>query len=310
MTRPPPLWADEGYPAPPRRHILIVNGRKVADPVFILGAPRSGTELVGAALKRSTGFHLTLGQRWVLPVVQAFARSPSMVRGRPDAAAAVLRDAFAQGWQVSAACCLGCSSLCRDAGGVGGSGPCVVGQTVSRYGDASPDLLYCADSLVDAFPDARMIQVIRDGRDVAAAMLSDTEAMNWFRDGFVDLETEVTHPLLGVENYDDLAAWNAASVTGKCALRWRGSVRLAARLRARYSASQLVTLRYEDMVADPVAAARKVSDFLGTRVTPLDPYVTGTVGEPGVWRVMLTGEQLAEIEALAGPELSRIGYRE
>jgi hypothetical protein len=44
---------------------------------------------------------------------------------------------------------------------------------ITRYGDASPDLLYCAESLVDAFPDARLVQIIRDGRDAAAGMLTD-----------------------------------------------------------------------------------------------------------------------------------------
>ncbi len=35
-------------------------------------------------------------------VVYAFARSPSIQRGRSEAAATVLRDAFAQAWQVTA----------------------------------------------------------------------------------------------------------------------------------------------------------------------------------------------------------------
>ena len=35
-------------------------------------------------------------------------------------------------------------------------------------------------------------------------------------------------------------------MTGKCAMRWRGTVRQMARLRARLAADQLVTLRYEE----------------------------------------------------------------
>ena len=105
-------------PAPPgpRPHILVVNGRKVRQPVFIIGAPCSGIDLLARSLKRSAGFHFTLGQRWVIPVVQAFARRPSISRGKPEAAATVLRDAFAQAWQVTADCCLGCTQQCREAG--------------------------------------------------------------------------------------------------------------------------------------------------------------------------------------------------
>ena len=87
--------ADYPRPSAARPHILVVNGRKVRNPVFVIGAPRAGTEMLARAFKRSPGFHMTLGQRWVLPVVQAFARTPSLARGHPEAAATVLRDAFA-----------------------------------------------------------------------------------------------------------------------------------------------------------------------------------------------------------------------
>src|SRR4029077_5456792 len=100
-------------------HILVVNGRNVRQPVFVLGAPHSGADLVARALKRSAGFHVTMGQPSVRRVVHAFARRPAIVRGRGEAASAVLRDAFAQAWQVSAHGCLYCSPSCRLAGGVG-----------------------------------------------------------------------------------------------------------------------------------------------------------------------------------------------
>ena len=85
------------------RHILVVNGQKVRQPVFVLGAPHSGTGLLARALKRSNEFHLTIGRPNVLRVIYAFARRPSIRRGRDDAAARVLRDAFAEAWQVSPA---------------------------------------------------------------------------------------------------------------------------------------------------------------------------------------------------------------
>lgn len=300
--------AQQPAPAPPRAHILVVNGRKVRNPVFVLGAPWSGTDLLAGALKRAPGFHLTLGQRWVLPVVHGFARSPSIIRGREEAAATVLRNTFAQGWQVNAHCCLGCSAACRAAGGSEGSGPCVSERGISRYGDASPDLLYCADSLVDAFPDARLVQIIRDGRDVAAAMLADPQVLAWFRPGFVNLDAERTHPLLGVEDEADRAGWPMLSLPGKCAMRWRGTVRMMARLRGRLSAEQLITLRYEEMIRQPVAAARAVAEFIGAEPAPLDVRVQGTGLEPGRWRRVLTPEQAAEVERVAGEELRRVGY--
>ncbi len=299
----------------PRPHILVVNGRKVRQPVFVIGAPCSGTDVLARALKRSAGFHVTLGQRWVLPVVHAFARRPSISRGRGDAAATVLRDAFAQAWQVTPDCCLGCTPQCREAGRLDSVGPCVSPRGITRYGDASPDLLYCAEGLVDAFPDARLVQIIRDGRDVVAAMLSDPAVLAWFKPGFVNVDTEFPNPLLGVETEPDRAAWPGLSLAGKCAMRWRGTVRQMARLRGQLAAGQLITLRYEQMVRQPAAAASAMSDFLGTAVSPLElPTAPSSVpgrppaSEPGAWRRTLSPAQAAEIESIAGDELRRVGY--
>jgi hypothetical protein len=292
----------------PAPHILVVNGRKVRNPVFVIGAPGAGTEMVARAFKRTPGFHLTLGQRWVLPVVQAFARTPSLARGHPEAAATVLRDAFAQGWQIGPDSCLGCTQACREAGGTPGNQPCAVEQGIIRYGDASPELLYCAESLVDAFPDARLVQIVRDGRDVVAGMLADSQALAWFRPGFVNLDAEVTHPLLGVDSAPDRSLWPDLSLAGKCAMRWRGTIRLMARLRTKFSPQQLVTLRYEEMIKQPLTAALALSEFAGAEVGPVEPHAAGDPLKPGAWRTLLTPAQAAEVESIAGDELRRVGY--
>jgi hypothetical protein len=297
---------------PPRPYILVVNGRKVRQPVFVIGAPHSGTDLLGRALKRSAGFHFTIGPEAVQSVVYAFARSPSIQRGRTDAAATVLRDAFAQSWQVTSHGCLTCSPLCRDAGQVSGPGCCVAERDISRYGDASPDLMYCADALVDAFADAKLVQIIRDGRDVVAAMLADPQALGWFKPGMANVETEFPNPFFGIETEEDLAIWPGLTEAGKCAMRWRGSVRAMARLRAAMSAEQLATLRYENVIRHPAAAAAAVSEFVGDQVGQIPAKLARRDGqpggEPGTWRQALTTAQVAEIESIAGPDLRRVGY--
>jgi hypothetical protein len=297
---------------PPRPHILVVNGRKVRQPVFVIGAPHSGADVLGRALKRSQGFHVTIGQEAVQSVVYAFARSPSIQRGRSDAAATVLRDAFAQAWQVTAHCCLTCSPACREAAGIDGVSCCVAEREITRYGDASPDLMYCADALIDAFPDAKLVQLIRDGRDAVTAMLGDAAVLGWFSPGLANVETEFPNPFFGVETEQDLAAWPALSAAGKCAMRWRGCVRAMARLRTAMSAEQLTTLRYESLVAHPAASLAAVSEFVGAEVGAavlrrgrLDS-VPGI--EPGAWRRQLSAAQVSDIESVAGTDLRRVGY--
>jgi hypothetical protein len=297
---------------PPRPHILVVNGRKVRQPVFVIGAPHSGADLLGRALKQSPGFHLTIGQDAVQSVVYAFARSPSIQRGRSDAAARVLRDAFAQSWQVTAHCCLTCSPICREAGKVNGASCCVTERDIVRYGDASPDLMYCADALLDAFSDARLVQIIRDGRDVVAAMLADPQALAWFKDSMINVEAEFPNPFYGIETEQDQEAWATLSAAGKCAMRWRGTVRAMARLRTTLSAEQLTTVRYENLIKHPAPTGAGVADFIGSSLAPVQVRQARREGvpgpEPGSWRKLLTAAQVTEIERVAGPELLRVGY--
>jgi hypothetical protein len=296
----------------PRPHILVVNGRKVWQPVFVIGAPHSGTDLVGRVIKHSPGFHLTIGQDAVQSVVYAFARSPSIQRGRTDAAATVLRDAFAQAWQVTPHCCLTCSPVCREAGQVTGPACCVAERDILRYGDASPDLMYCADALLDAFADAKLLQIIRDGRDVVAAMLADPLTLGWFKPGMANVESEFPNPFFGIETEQDLAIWPELSTAGKCAMRWRGSVRAMARLRTALSAERLTTLRYENLIRHPVATANGISDFVGDAIRPIQARSGRRDGtrnaEPGSWRRALTPAQLSDVESVAGTDLRRVGY--
>jgi Sulfotransferase family len=293
-------------PTRPRPHILVVNGRKVHQPVFVIGAPHSGADLLTRALKRTPGFHFTVGQPSVHNVVLAFARTPSIQEGRDEATATVLRDAFAQGWQVTAHACLNCRPECQDATDRSADGTCVDERQITRYGDASPELIYSAEGLVDAFPDARIIQIVRDGRAVVAAMLSDPEELAWFRRGVANVHSEFPNPFFGVETGADRTAWASLSATGKCAMRWRGAVHKMARLRNTLGAEQLTTLRYEQLVREPRATTAALAEFIDAQVAPI--VVPRGQGSTESWRRLLSPAQLAEIDKVAGQQLRRVGY--
>ncbi|MEO3788089.1 sulfotransferase [Actinocorallia sp. B10E7] len=310
-------------------HILVVNGTKVHRPVFLLAAPHSGTGLVARALRQSAGIHVTRGRPAVTKLVYAFARRPSIATERGRGAARVLRDAYAESWQLSARSCMDCPAECWELSGytpadLRPDGPCVNPSGPLRFADASPDLLYSVDVLLDAFPDAQLVQVIRDGRDVVADMLGDERSMAWFKPGILNLEEVFPHPFLGVDEPAWRARWPEAAPAIKCALRWRGAVRLSARLRAQVPAEQLLTLRYEDLLADPEAGADLLSGYLDARVSraalavaaephrddswrPL-PVRSGEAEPPGGRRKPLTARQLTQVERVAGRELLALGY--
>jgi len=295
----------------PSRHILIVNSRKVTQPVFVIGAPHSGAEAVGRALKISPGFHVTAGQRNVLEAVYAFARKPSAYAARGEAVSSVVRDTLAQGWQITPTSCLQCTPQCRAAAGLRDAevGPCAEERGLARFGDASPDLAYCAETLIDAFPDAQIVQVVRDGRDTVASMLGDPLSMYWFRPGVANIDDEFPNPFYGIEDETDRFTWTGLSTAAKCALRWRGAIRLAARLRAQLNADQLKTLRYEDMIFDPRGAAAALSEFTGATVAaPVTRKHREVKSQAGSWRHLLSASDVSDVEKIAGEELRRLGY--
>jgi hypothetical protein len=286
-------------------HILVVNGIKVRRPVFLLGAPHSGADLLARALKRSPGFHVTMGRPSVAHVVYAFARKPSI--GQTSGAVRVLRDALAESWQVLPRSCGECAEACREAGGVTGLGPCVATSEVIRFGDGSPDLIYSAPVLLGAFPDARFVQLIRDGRDVSADMLDDPACLAWFKPVMLSEGTEFPNPFLGVNRDEHLDRWKGMPAAGKSALRWRSAVRLSATLRRDLPEDQLLTVRYEDLVQRPGEAVAALGEFLETRVSKIG-LLGPRVSEVGSWRSRLRPGDVTMVEKVARQELTRLGY--
>jgi hypothetical protein len=248
-----------------------------------------------------------MGRPAVARVVYAFARKPSISHGSGGGATRVMRDVLAEAWQIVPGACDECPAICREAGAVAGDAMCASEGDVARFGDASPDLLYSAPVLLRAFPDARFVQLIRDGRDVAADMLADPSCLAWFRPGMLGDEAEFPNPFLGINSADHRDKWQAMPVAGKCALRWRSAVRLSAALRQELPLEQLLTIRYEDMVGSPGRTAETLSDFLETRISKI-ALSAGATSRPGVWRRRLKRDDAQLVEKVAREELTRLGY--
>ncbi|HEY0933501.1 MAG TPA: sulfotransferase, partial [Trebonia sp.] len=140
-----------------------------------------------------------------------------------------------------------------------------------------------------------------------------------FRPSVVNIDTECPSPFYGVEDESDRLLWPSLSDAGKSALRWRGAIRLAARLRRELPQDQLKTLRYEDMLREPKAAAAALSGFTGMTVAApaalpgkraaAEQAVKRAAPEQNEWRRTLSYSQLADVEKVAGEELRRLGYR-
>jgi hypothetical protein len=95
-----------------------------------------------------------------------------------------------------------------------------------------------------------------------------------------------------------------ASEATRAAWAWRAYVTAA-----RVAPEQTIELRYEALVADPAGEAERVAKELDADPGPLAAAFGNAHAQSiGRWRKELTPEQLADIEAEAGPLLAELGY--
>src|SRR5260370_20816867 len=112
-------------------------------------------------------------------------------------------------------------------------------------------------------------------------MLADPQALTWLKPGVANVDSEFPNPYYGIETEQDQAAWGGLSLAGRCAMRWRGSVRAMARLRTSMSGEQLTTLRYEDLIKHPAPTGAAVARFIGSSLAPLHAPHIRRPGPPG-----------------------------
>jgi len=168
-------------------------------------------------------------------------------------------------------------------------------QNRPRWGEKTPHNLFYVREILQDFPEAKIINVTRDGRDVAVEQL---------RSAF------------GPRN-----VYSAAKI-------WQRVEKTAADLRATLPATTWLDVRYEDLVTNPQNVLTKVTDFIGERfdLALLKFYEApiaqrrGTtrdhrpLGRPvtaeyvGIYNHFLSAYDQSVYATVAGEELRRAGY--
>ena len=168
--------------------------------------------------------------------------------------------------------------------------------------EQTPETAHVLGAALEAYPQARAVHVVRDGRDVVCSLL-ERGWLNAATEGRDDARlTYGSEPRFWVEpaRREEFAQVSDAR---RCAWAWRRYVEAA---RAADADGRLLEIRYEALagVADTLAA------FLGADVTSthraLDRFRDSSIGR---WRNDLTPEQLADVEAEAGSLLADLGYK-
>ncbi len=181
-----------------------------------------------------------------------------------------------------------------------------------------PFISFCPDLAWDAFPDARFVYLLRDGRDVADSMLRKYDVLS--DAGYADTETNEAaivrrSGMLSVPWWVRSGAEQAfveADQYVRAIWLWSAMVSRAQDFldRADVEASgRLLTVRYEDLVADPLGQGAALIDFLGMRMSRQTSRALGDSHRRslGVYRKRPPAT-LRHAEEVAAAELRRCGY--
>jgi len=239
--------------------------------VFVVGSPRSGTTFLAGAVGAQPGF-VDLGE--VKPLKANVDRWMSLGE---DEAARELRSTVERVRRLA---------FVRDL----------------RPVEQTPELSFVVGAAVRAYPQSTVLHIIRDGRDVVCSLL----AKGWLREreGHDDARKPFgVHPRAWVEpeRRDEFARAREAA---RAAWAWRRYVSAA-----RAAPEHTLEVRYEDIAADPGAAAALIAARLETDPEPLAEALAAVHARSvGRWRRDLTGEQVVDVEGEAGALLRELGY--
>jgi sulfotransferase family protein len=242
-------------------------------PVFVVGAPRSGTTFMGGSLGRLPGF-VDLGE--VAPLKAAIDELAAL----PEAEAA--------------------RRLHR------------ILERVRRFGlarrlravEQTPEASFVLGAALRAYPQARVVHMIRDGRDVVCSLLEK----GWLRSergGADDVGSPYGEQARSWVEPERAQEFQAASEATRAAWAWRRYLS-AARAGA---PSATLEVRYEELAADPDGTAARIAGHIGADPKELSGALREVHSQSvGRWRRDLTEEQVADVEAEAGPLLRELGY--
>ncbi|MGA1463699.1 MAG: sulfotransferase family protein [Steroidobacteraceae bacterium] len=166
----------------------------------------------------------------------------------------------------------------------------------SVWGDKTPQHAFDLDIILSVFPKARIIYMVRDGRDVA-------------------------------ESY--LRAFIGPAHIATCAERWKTYVDTVQKMRTRIGSEQFLRIRYEDLVLEPEVTQRKLWQFLGlsdpgaiepSKSTAAEIYLrlsylhktsqeSLSANRIGRFKDNLSHAQILQFEQIAGKQLIQESYQ-
>lgn len=258
----------------------------LARPVFVVGAPRTGTTFLGSCL----GGLPEISYHFEPIATKAAARYVYEGLWTQRKARRFYRRVYAWLMRIHL------------------DGDLVFAEKTPRNAFIIPFLLRC-------FPDARFIHIIRDGRDAALSLSkrpwlqASQEASGRYEPGGFAYGPSTR---FWVEP-ERRREFETTSDIHRCIWSWRRHTEAALDAPAHLPAAQYHELRYEALVTDHRRVAEPLLDFLGianpaSRDLLFEAVARAKGDSVGRWQNELSEEQIERIKAEAGPLLTRLGY--
>ena len=272
-------------PALRKRASLHALDPRLHRPIFIIGAPRSGTTFLGECIGRmpEVSYHFE-------------PRLTKAVAGRAyDGSWSASRSA--QVFRMSYSVLL----LTALHGG-------------RRFAEKTPENSFIVPFLATTFPAAQFVHIIRDGRDVAVSHAEKpwlTAAAAGDRRRGPAGQPRGPYPRWWVEP-DRREEFMAVPDIVRTSWCWRRFTEAALDGLATLADGRAIQVRYESVVSDSKGTADSLGEFLDTSAAGQEALLAGLArasrDSVGRWRKALGEQEITEVEREIGPLLTRLGY--
>src|SRR5215470_9597046 len=269
-------------------------------PVFVLGCPRSGTTVLYHMLLSAGNFALYRAESNVFSVLQPRFGNLRSESNRRELLRYWLKSKLFQVSGLDAS--LLRDKLLHDCRGAGDFLRILMEemarlQGVERWADCTPDHLLYMREIKREIPDALLVHIIRDGRDVA---------LSYAKQGWA-------YPF----------PWDKGQQLAVAGLYWEWIV-CKGKAYGGEMGRDYCEVHYEDLVEKPHETLHSLSDFVGQELDydQIQKVGIGSVSQPnssfdsgrdfrpvGRWAEQMSREELARFEGLVGGLLKELGYK-